>query len=175
MERASIAMEQKERIADELLKDLASETRERERLTNEKTELERRARGADADLKAIAGGNARAGKELERTERRTGKCTAEAKHVADIVPQLETELGQLGLDVKTETRVAAERSAAIEKIRADIDKEMKAYITEESAGKEKGRVRGGVRPGCQPGGYHQAPEEGGGGAEQGREGRADAS
>ena len=138
LERASIAMEQKERIADELLKDLASETRERERLTNEKTELERRARDADADLKAIADGNARARKELERTERRTGKCTAEAKHVADIVPQLETELGQLGLDVKTETRVAAERSAAIEKIRADIDKEMKAYITEESAGKEKG-------------------------------------
>ena len=138
LERAGIAMEQKERTVDELVKDLERETSERERLTNEKTELERSSTAADADLKAVADGNARARKELERTERRTGKCTAEAKHVADVVPQLETELGQLRLDVKTETRVAAERSAAIEKIRADIDKEMKAYITEESAGKEKG-------------------------------------
>ena len=138
LERAGIAMEQKERTADELLKDLERETRERERLANEKTELELRLAAADADLKAIADGNARKRKELERTERKTGTCAAAAKHVADVVPQLETELGQLRLDVKTETRVSAERSAAIEKIRADIDKEMKAYITEESAGKEKG-------------------------------------
>ena len=54
-------MEQKERTADELLKDLERETRERERLANEKTELELRLAAADADLKAIADGNAATG------------------------------------------------------------------------------------------------------------------
>ena len=138
LERASIAMEQKTRTADEFNKDLEKETSERERLVNEKLELEQRAAALDAEKKALADRVARRRKELEQTERKTGKMAMETKHVADIVPQLETEVSQLRLDVKTTTRVAAERSAAIEGIRADIDAEMKAYITEESAGKTKG-------------------------------------
>lgn len=138
LERASIAMEQKTRTADEFSKDLEKETSERERLVNEKLELEQRAAALDAEKKALADRVARRRKELEQTERKTGKMAMETKHVADIVPQLETEVSQLRLDVKTTTRVAAERSAAIEAIRADIDAEMKAYITEESAGKTKG-------------------------------------
>ena len=138
LERASIAMEQKTRTADEFNKDLEKETSERERLVNEKLELEQRAAALDAEKKALADRVARRRKELEQTERKTGKMAMETKHVADVVPQLETEVSQLRLDVKTTTRVAAERSAAIEAIRADIDAEMKAYITEESAGKTKG-------------------------------------
>ena len=138
LERASIAMEQKTRTADEFNKDLEKETSERERLVNEKVELEQRAAALDAERKALADRVARRRKELEQTERKTGKMAMETKHVADVVPQLETEVSQLRLDVKTTTRVAAERSAAIEGIRADIDAEMKAYITEESAGKTKG-------------------------------------
>ena len=138
LERASIAMEQKTRTADEFNKDLEKETSERERLVNEKLELEQRAAALDAERKALADRVARRRKELEQTERKTGKMAMETKHVADVVPQLETEVSQLRLDVKTTTRVAAERSAAIEGIRADIDAEMKAYITEESAGKTKG-------------------------------------
>ena len=138
LERASIAMEQKTRTADEFSKDLEKETSERERLVNEKLELEQRAAALDAERKALADRVARRRKELEQTERKTGKMAMETKHVADVVPQLETEVSQLRLDVKTTTRVAAERSAAIEAIRADIDAEMKAYITEESAGKTKG-------------------------------------
>lgn len=138
LERASIAMEQKTRTADEFNKDLEKETSERERLVNEKLELEQRAAALDAEKKALADRVARRRKELEQTERKTGKMAMETKHVADVVPQLETEVSQLRLDVKTTTRVAAERSAAIEGIRADIDAEMKAYITEESAGKTKG-------------------------------------
>ena len=138
LERASIAMEQKTRTADEFSKDLEKETSERERLVNEKLELEQRAAALDAEKKALADRVARRRKELEQTERKTGKMAMETKHVADVVPQLETEVSQLRLDVKTTTRVAAERSAAIEAIRADIDAEMKAYITEESAGKTKG-------------------------------------
>ena len=138
LERASIAMEQKTRTADEFNKDLEKETSERERLVNEKLELEQRAAALDAERKALADRVARRRKELEQTERKTGKMAMETKHVADVVPQLETEVSQLRLDVKTTTRVAAERSAAIEAIRADIDAEMKAYITEESAGKTKG-------------------------------------
>ena len=138
LERASIAMEQKTRTADEFSKDLEKETSERERLVNEKLELEQRAAALDAEKKALADRVARRRKELEQTERKTGKMAMETKHVADVVPQFETEVSQLRLDVKTTTRVAAERSAAIEAIRADIDAEMKAYITEESAGKTKG-------------------------------------
>ena len=138
LERASIAMEQKTRTADEFNKDLEKETSERERLVNEKLELEQRAAALDAEKKALADRVARRRKELEQTERKTGKMAMETKHVADVVPQLETEVSQLRLDVKTTTRVAAERSAAIEGVRADIDAEMKAYITEESAGKTKG-------------------------------------
>ena len=138
LERASIAMEQKTRTADEFNKDLEKETSERERLVNEKVELEQRAAALDAERKALADRVARRRKELEQTERKTGKMAMETKHVADVVPQLETEVSQLRLDVKTTTRVAAERAAAIEAIRADIDAEMKAYITEESAGKTKG-------------------------------------
>lgn len=138
LERAKIAMEQKERSVDDIRKDL-----EREGLTGDqhladqaRLELEQRALAQDA--KRESDHLQRKLKEKDTELKKLRKADLLVKQTQQQIPGYLSSKDQLLHDKQSVERTRKEQDRVMAELRKEVEIYMNAYLREESVGKEKG-------------------------------------
>lgn len=138
LERAKIAMEQKERTVDDIRKDLEREGLEGDQHLADQARLELEQRALAQDHKRESDALQRRLKEKDTELKKLRKADLQCKQTQEQIPGYIATKDQLTHDMHVIERTRKEQERVMGELRREVEIYMNAYLREESVGKEKG-------------------------------------
>mmetsp|Transcript_19952 Transcript_19952/g.64959 ORF Transcript_19952/g.64959 Transcript_19952/m.64959 type:complete len:918 (-) Transcript_19952:40-2793(-) len=137
LERARLAMEQKERAVDEIRKDLEREGLEADLHLADQVKLDIEVKGMLADLKAEQDQLQRRLKEKETALKKLRRADLQLKQAQSVIPTQINVKEQVSHDKVLLELERKKNNKAIEELKKEVDIYMNNYLREEANGKEK--------------------------------------
>mmetsp|Transcript_45819 Transcript_45819/g.146098 ORF Transcript_45819/g.146098 Transcript_45819/m.146098 type:complete len:640 (-) Transcript_45819:1083-3002(-) len=137
MDRARLAMEQKERAADEIRKDLELYSIETDQYLAERASIEVDLKHKAAEVKATADEFSRTQRAKESTLARYKKCEAQTKAVQAAIPALTATCEQSRKALQALESQRVKQDAVMAELQRDVENHMNVYLREETLGRDK--------------------------------------
>mmetsp|Transcript_41716 Transcript_41716/g.50580 ORF Transcript_41716/g.50580 Transcript_41716/m.50580 type:complete len:921 (+) Transcript_41716:130-2892(+) len=137
LDRARLAMEQKERAVDEIRKDMEREGLEVDQHMADQVKLDMELKQLQSEVKRQADAFSRNQKEKEIATKRYKKMLMGFKQVQATIPQLQTNKDQSGHMLAQIEGERKKQAATLNELKREVDMYMNSYLKEEMNGKEK--------------------------------------
>ena len=140
LDRARLAVQQRERAADDIQKQVDREGLEMEATLAEQARIDLELKGKLPDMRHAKEALTRSNKENDLANRKYTKMLLSKKYEEQFIPPCHIDIKQFKLDKELNLKEQKEIRDVIVSLKQDVDIRMNAYMKEESRGKEKGSV-----------------------------------
>jgi hypothetical protein len=140
LDRARLAVQQRERAADDIQKQVDREGLEMEATLAEQARIDLELKSKLPDMRHAKEALTRSNKDNDLANRKYTKMLLSKKYEEQFIPPCHIDIKQLKLDKELNLKEQKEIRDVIANLKQDVDIRMNAYMKEESRGKEKGSV-----------------------------------